>query len=59
MKIDVITLTIVVITMIFYQNIIKSKMFFVKKLFTQAKIIVYDEIFVIQSQLFIVTKIYF
>ena len=46
-------------TNVFYQNIIKSNIFSIKKLVIQIEIIVYDKNLVIQTQIVDVTKIYF
>ena len=59
MKTNVIVLVVEVIVVIFYQNIAKLNIFFVKKLVTQIEIIVYEESLVIQIQIVDVTKVYF
>ena len=58
MKTNIIALVIKVIIVIFYQNMIKSNIFSIKKLVTQIKIIVYNENLVIQIQIVNVTRIY-
>ena len=57
-KTNVIVLIVKTIVVIFFQNTTKSNIFSIKKLVTQIEITIYDENFVIQTQIADVTKIY-